>query len=147
MLTLTKKTNGNYHCGFANLADRKEFVENYNLDKADALVHSKEWEQADWKNQQVLFQEALKNDGFNYFNGNDKELVSDALENYFCNGFTDYTDDDEVAFDDGWCNNEHDEKTGEVKLNEYYREYQSYTRNLIELLLLDKKIIFELTQN
>lgn len=144
MLTLSKQTNGNYHLGFANPADRKEFVEKYNLEKADALVHSKEWEQADWQNQQDLFQEALTGTGYSYgeHKYRDIYLVSDALENYFCNGFTNYTDDDSVAFDDGWCNNEYDEKTDEVKLNEYYKEYQSYTRNLIELLLLDKEIMF-----
>ena len=79
------------------------------------------------------------------------------MEYYFCNGFLDWTDENNVAFDDGNCDNVYadgdDEESGDnerhgiITLNEYYSEGISWQYNLIEYLLTRGKIIFTLTKN
>lgn len=150
MLTLKKdQTTGNYILEFANGEARQEFIENYRLEKADELLKSQEWQDADWQTQQDKFQEELTGTGYSYKEQNygDIYLIADAMEYYFGNGFTNWTDNYSVSFTDGnETDNEFDEDGKLIGfLKEYYTEFDSDNYNLIELLLTEGKIIFEKT--
>lgn len=152
MLTFTKQPNGNYHLGFANPADRKEFIKEYSLEKADALVHSPEWNNMyeglqDYELvQDRLFQEALKDTEYQPFNGNDWELIYDALQNYFCNGFTNLTgrlrDDWTICFVDDEAEYPFDDDMELIEIKEWWQEDTSQFDNLIEVLLTKGEIVF-----
>ena len=149
MLTLIKQTNGNYHLGFANSEDRKMFIQEYNLEKIDKLIQGEEWKET-WNCFNTLFSEQ-KNElmkeakvGSALETKIDSDVITECLENYFCNGFTNLTGywTYRISFVDNNCEHPFDEY-GELNfVSLWWQEHAGDYHNLIEYLLENNEIIF-----